>query len=33
MCRTIQEADLAENLIVDGEAYGCVEILLSGRHS
>ena len=37
MCRrcdgTIQEADLAEDLMVDGETYGCVELLLSGRHS
>ena len=30
---TIQEADLAEDLIVDGETYECVELLLSGRHS
>ena len=39
MCRwcggTIQEADLAVDLMVDGEMYGCVpkELLLSGRHS
>ena len=31
---TIQEADLAVNLVVDGETYGCVKsFLLSGRHS
>ena len=30
---TIQEVDLAENLMVDGETYECVELLLSGRHS
>ena len=29
----IQEADLAEHLMVDGGTYGCVELLLSGRHS
>ena len=30
---TIQEAELAEDLMVDGETYGCIELLLSGRHS
>ena len=30
---TIQEADLAEDLMVDGETYGCVEFLLYVRHS
>ena len=30
---TIQEADLAEDLIADGETWMCNEILLSGRHS
>ena len=31
---TIQEVDLAEDLMVDGETYECVkELLLSGRHS
>ena len=30
---TIQEADLTENLMVDGETYECVKFLLSGRHS
>ena len=30
---TIQEVDLAEDLLVDGETYECVELLLSGRHS
>ena len=30
---TIQEAVLTEDLVVDGETYGCVELLLSGRHS
>ena len=30
---TIQEADLAEDLVVDGEIYVFVELLLSGRHS
>ena len=31
---TIQEVDLAEDLIVDGETYECVKcFLLSGRHS
>ena len=29
----IQEVDLAEDLMVDGETYECVELLLSGRHS
>ena len=37
MCRrcdgTIQEADLAEDLMVDEETYGCKELLLYGRHS
>ena len=23
----------SDDLIVDGETYGCVELLLSGRHS
>ena len=31
--RTIQEVDLAEDLMVVGETYECVELLLSGRHS
>ena len=32
--QTIQEADLAEDLMVDGETYWmCKELLLSGRHS
>ena len=26
---TLQEVDLAMDLVVDGETYGCVEILLS----
>ena len=30
---TIQEVDLAEDLMVDGETYECVELLLSERHS
>ena len=30
---TIQEADLAEDLMVDGETHECEELLLSGRHS
>ena len=30
--RTIQKTDLAENLMVDGETYEYVELLLSGRH-
>ena len=30
---TIQEMDLAEDLVMGRETYGCVEILLSGRHS
>ena len=31
---TIQEVDLAEELMVDGKTYGCVKsFLLSGRHS
>ena len=31
---TIQEADLAEDLMVDGETYGCVKsFFLSGKHS
>ena len=30
---TVQEVDLAEDLMVDGETYECVELLLSGRHS
>ena len=30
---TIQEADLANDLMVDGKTYGCIEVLLSGRHS
>ena len=30
---TIQKVDLAEDLMVDGETYECVELLLSGRHS
>ena len=30
---TIQEADLAEDLIVDGDIWMCKELLLSGRHS
>ena len=31
---TIQEADLVNDLVVDGEASGCVkELWLSGRHS
>ena len=30
---TIQEVDLAEDLMVDGETYECVELLLYGRHS
>ena len=30
---TIQEADLAEDLVVDGVTYGCVKLLLSVRHS
>ena len=30
---TIQEADLDEDLIVDGQTYECVELLLYGRHS
>ena len=29
----IQEADLVEDLMADGETYECVELLLSGRHS
>ena len=31
---TIQEVDLAEDLLVDGETYKCVKsfLLLSGRH-
>ena len=36
MCRLCvvlyMTADLAEDLMVDGETYGCVEFLLSGRH-
>ena len=30
---TIQEATLAKDLVVDGETYQCVEILLYGKHS
>ena len=30
---TIQEVDLAEDLMVDGETCEFVELLLSGRHS
>ena len=30
---TIQEAYLAEDLMVDGETYEYAELLLSGRHS
>ena len=30
---TIQEVDLAGDLMVDGETYECVELLLSGIHS
>ena len=30
---TIQEVDLAEDLMVDGETRMCKELLLSGRHS
>ena len=30
---TIQEAVLAGDLVVDEETYGCVELLLSGKHS
>ena len=30
---TIQEVDLAEDLLVDGETYEYVELLLSGRYS
>ena len=30
---TIQEVHLAEDLMVDGETYECVELLLSVRHS
>ena len=29
---TIQEVDLDDDLLVDGETYECIEILLSGRH-
>ena len=28
-----QEADIAEDVVIDGETFGCVKILLSGRHS
>ena len=30
---TIQEADLAGDLVVDGDIWMCKELLLSGRHS
>ena len=30
---TIQEVDLADDLMVDGQTYECVELLLSGSHS
>ena len=30
---TIQEAALGEDLMVERETYGCVEIVLSRRHS
>ena len=30
---TTQEADITEDLVVDEETFGCVNIMLSGRHS
>ena len=37
MCKsrdaTTQEADLAEDLVVEGEPYSCVKSFLTGRHS
>ena len=29
----MQEAALGEDLMLEGETYGCVEVLLSMRHS